>query len=291
MSQEIELKLALGDSGPDALRRHPRLAGHTAHRAWLANTYYDTPSRALERARIALRIRRTPDGHLQTLKTAGSGQGGLHARGEWEWPIAGDALDLDGIRQHAPGVLSDADLAALVPRFTTDFTRERWDIVEADATIEVALDIGTIHAGDRHVPIRELELELKTGSPEALWQLAASLADEVALRPANASKAQRGAALQDGWTLPGDAAELRNATPRHHAEQAIAALDALGDSGEAEFLNHARHAFRSLAEDTRLTTAVRQPAGWLAEALDGPQWLTPRFGQHSLALLAALDAH
>ncbi|WP_040239735.1 CYTH domain-containing protein [Chromohalobacter japonicus] len=291
MAQEIELKLALGANGPHALRQHPRLAHHSMQRAWLANTYYDTPGRALERARIALRIRRTPDGYLQTLKTAGSGQGGLHARGEWEWPIKGDELDIDGIRQHAPDTIDEADLAQLAPRFTTDFTRERWDVIEADATIEVALDIGTIHAGERQVAIRELELELKAGSADALWQLAASLADSVALRPANASKAQRGAALHDGWTLPDNAAERCNATPRQHADQAIAALDALSDSGEAEFLTRAQHAFWSLAEDTNLATAVRQPAGWLAETLDGPQWLTPQFGQHSLALLAALDAH
>ncbi|MCK2046916.1 CYTH domain-containing protein [Chromohalobacter moromii] len=275
MAQEIELKLALGASGPHALRQHPRLAGHDMQRAWLANTYYDTPGRVLERARIALRIRRTPDGYLQTLKTAGSGQGGLHARGEWEWPIDGDELDIDGIRQHAPDTIDAADLAQLLPRFTTDFTRERWDIVEADATIEVALDIGTIHAGDRQVPIRELELELKAGSAEALWQLAASLADGVALRPANASKAQRGAALHDGWTLPDNVADAPS-----HWNAALEALDAWQDTGHANYRHRAGHHLQALGGNAaqRLASALRD-----ADDARPDTWLTPEMSRDWLA--------
>lgn len=271
MAQEIELKLALGASGPQALRQHPRLAHHSMQRAWLANTYYDTPGRALERARIALRIRRTPDGYLQTLKTAGSGQGGLHARGEWEWPIDGDELDIDGIRQHAPEAIDDADLVQLAPRFTTDFTRERWDVIEADATIEVALDIGTIHAGERQVAIRELELELKAGSADALWKLAASLADGVALRPANASKAQRGAALHDGWTLTDNAADAQS-----HWNAALEALDAWQDTGHADYRHRAGRHLDALGGNAaqRLASALRD-----ADDARLDTWLTPEMSR------------
>ncbi|MCK0746301.1 CYTH domain-containing protein [Chromohalobacter nigrandesensis] len=275
MAQEIELKLALGASGPHALRQHPRLANHSPQRAWLANTYYDTPERALERARIALRIRRTPDGYLQTLKTAGSGQGGLHARGEWEWPIDGDELDIDGIRQHAPDTIDEADLDRLAPRFTTDFTRERWEVTEADAIIEVALDIGTIHAGERQVAIRELELELKEGSADALWQLAASLADGVALRPANASKAQRGAALHDGWTLPDNTEDAQS-----HWNAALEALDAWQDTGHADYRHQADRHLETLGGDAaqRLASALRH-----ADDARPDTWLTPEMSRDWLA--------
>lgn len=275
MAQEIELKLALGASGPHALRQHPRLANHSMQRAWLANTYYDTPGRALERARIALRIRRTPDGYLQTLKTAGSGQGGLHSRGEWEWPIDGDELDIDGIRQHAPDTIDEADLAQLAPRFTTDFTRERWDVIEADATIEVALDIGTIHAGERQVAIRELELELKAGSADALWKLAASLADGVALRPANASKAQRGAALHDGWTLPDNANDTQA-----HWNAALEALDAWQDTGNADYRHRAERHLEALGCDAaqRLASTLRH-----ADDARPDTWLMPEMSRDWLA--------
>ncbi len=43
MASEIELKLALGESGPDALRRHPRLASLPSRVSRLGNTYFDTP--------------------------------------------------------------------------------------------------------------------------------------------------------------------------------------------------------------------------------------------------------
>ncbi len=182
-------------------------------------------------------------------------------------------------------------LLALEPRFATDFARTSWLVEGPEATIEVALDQGEIRAGSRRVAIDELELELKQGAPSALWRFAEALAGDVALRPANASKAARGAALGEGrWPAPASDAELRAATPRQRCDRAIAALDALRDSGENNYLARARAAFASLADDTNLASTIRQPAGWLAEALVEPQWLTPRFGQQSLALLAALDA-
>jgi len=292
MAMEIELKLALGGSGARRLAAHPRLAGLHARHETLTNTYYDTPAGDLERHRMALRLRRTPYHIIQTLKTAGEGSGGLSSRGEWEWPVSEHALDLAGLEALPPmQALGREVLFALEPRFATDFARTRWLVEEGEATIEVALDQGEIHAGQQRVAIDELELELKQGAPDTLWRFAEALAESVALRPANASKAGRGAALRDGrWPVPDNTGELHAATPQQRVDRAISALDALGDSGERAFLARARDAFRSLADDAALDTTVRQPAGWLAEALDGPQWLTPRFAQHSLALLAALGA-
>ncbi|WP_136066055.1 CYTH domain-containing protein [Modicisalibacter radicis] len=290
MAKEIELKLALGQGAAQELAAHPRLAGCHARHETLTNTYYDTPDGDLERHRVALRLRRTPRHIVQTLKTAGEGSGGLSSRGEWEWPVAGHALDLAGLEALPPmQALGREVLLALEPRFTTDFARTSWLVEDAETTIEVALDQGGIHAGQQRVAIDELELELKQGAPEALWRFAETLAASVALRPANASKAARGAALRDGrWPTP--AGEPRDASPRQRADRAIAALDALDDSGETAFLARARDAFRSLAEDVQLAASVRRPADRLAAALDDRRWLTPAFGQHSLALLAALDA-
>ncbi|MDW5377298.1 CYTH domain-containing protein [Halomonas sp. HP20-15] len=294
MAKEIELKLALGQSGAQRLAAHPRLAGLSARHETLTNTYYDTPDGELERHRVALRLRRTPQRILQTLKTAGEGSGGLSSRGEWEWPVSEHVLDLAGLEALAPMQALGRDvLLALEPRFATDFARTSWLVEDAETAIEVALDQGEIRAGSHRVAIDELELELKRGAPSVLWRFAETLAEEVALRPANASKAARGAALCTGhWPAitTNSGAELRAATPRQRCDRAIAALDALGEGGESEGLSRAREAFASLAEDTGLATAIRQPARRLAAALDEPQWLTPSFGQHSLALLAALDA-
>ncbi|GAB2779712.1 hypothetical protein GCM10027040_02170 [Halomonas shantousis] len=288
MSEEIELKLALGPQGPDMLRRHPALAALPPHRQWLANTYYDTPDGDLEAARVALRIRETPVGRLQTLKTAGKGSGGLHSRGEWEWPIEGEGLDMEGLRQHAPPSLDEATLARLAARFTTDFVRESWQYEEGDDRIEIALDQGKVLAAGREVAIREVELELKHGDPEALWRLAERLADQVALRPANASKAQRGAALREGhWALPAlpaeDAGTLWNET--------ILALDWWQDSHDTHAWHRALEGLQRLKGDAGLTPAAGKDLDTLSRALSTAEqapdnaWLTPTLAQSWLRLM------
>ena len=288
MADEIELKLALGAEAPDTLRHHPRLAGLTPSLTRLGNTYYDTPEGDLERARMALRLRRADDRLLQTLKTRGQGGGGLSTRGEWEWDVPGPDLDLAGLATLPPMAERDPQwLERLVPRFATDFERETWWLEEDGLTVELALDLGEIRAEGRSVTIRELELELKAGEPAALWALADALADEVALRPSDTSKAARGGALLDGgWTLP----EARS--PAGWLHRAAVALDALADTGQDAWRDEARQAFQRLAEpgdDALDDETLRDDARRLAEALGGGEpWLTPAFGRRMLRLARRL---
>ncbi|MCG7601481.1 CYTH domain-containing protein [Halomonas sp. McH1-25] len=284
MAEEIELKLALAPGEADKLSRHPALGETSAQPKRLANTYYDTPAGDLEAARVALRLRRTPERTLQTLKTAGHGSGGLSARGEWEWEVDGDALDLEGLTALPPMQTLGRDvLQALQPRFTTDFERQAWLIDYEGARIEVALDRGEIRAGERRVAIDELELELKAGEPTALWRLARRLAEDIALRPANASKAARGGALCDNrWHVPAG-----DDSPASCFDRAILYLDAYRDSGQPAFLDQARSELDTLIQ-TAKADDVEQHARALADALSRESWLTLAFGQHSLALQAAL---
>lgn len=289
MPREIELKLALGGDAAIALTRHPVLGGRPGRPTTLANTYYDTPDGALRAARVALRIRHTPQRRLQTLKTAGHGSGGLSTRGEWEWEIDTADLDLAGLAALAPmQALGEDVLDALVPRFTTDFERHIWLIERDDACIELAHDRGEIRAGERRVAIDELELELKSGggrsgSPASLWQLATELAERVPLRPANASKAARGAALLDRrWTLSSHGPAC--------FDRAIDALDALTDSGDPTFRTQARESFAAIA-DASPHAAVSEHASALAAALATPNWLDIAFGRQCLALRSALLTH
>ena len=142
-----------------------------------------------------------PDHWLQTYKTAGESQDGMHSRHEWEMPVAGEALEIDALLQlcddeQARDALRDAapDLAAL---FRTDFSRVIWDIEHEGAMIEVALDLGEIVTdvdGERRTaPISELELELKSGGEQALNDLAALMRGAFTdLQPEDLSKARRG---------------------------------------------------------------------------------------------------
>lgn len=280
MSHEIEMKLALGEMGPERLLQHPFLRGGVDDAQRLANIYFDTPQGELEAARMALRLRRCNDSWVQTLKTSGEGAGGYSRRREWEWSVASEQLDHAGLAELPPITELGADvLARLEPRFATDFERRAWRLELAEATIEVALDQGEIRAAGRRVPIRELELELKDGDPQALWSLALAFAETVPLRPADASKAARGSALLSGhWTLPqGDAADER-------LNRALLALDALADTGEDSWRVAARKALLTLAE------SGDSDAGRLAATLERPDWLSVDFGRTALRLAHRLAA-
>ncbi|MBW6390585.1 CYTH domain-containing protein [Billgrantia antri] len=280
MSEEIEMKLALGETGPERLLQHPLLRSGVDDARHLANVYFDTPAGELEAARMALRLRRHGDSWVQTLKTSGEGAGGYSRRDEWEWPVASETLDRARLAELPPiAGLGDDVLERLEPRFATDFERRAWRLELAEATIEVALDQGEIRAAGRHVPIRELELELKDGAPQALWSLAQAFAETVPLRPADASKAARGSALLSGrWTLP------PGETKGERLRRALLALDALADTGEDNWREAAREALQAIA------ATGDYDAARLAAMLEQADWLGVDFGRVALRLAHHLAA-
>jgi inorganic triphosphatase YgiF len=203
---EIELKLALPSADPQGLARSlaktPLLAQRKAVQQLLHNTYYDTPEQALNRLRVALRLRRVGDcaapTWLQTLKIGGGSESALSQRGEWETVVPGAQLDADALAA-TPWSTLDPDGAlypALAPCFTTEFARTTWTVRNRDgSSVEVALDIGQTTVDGKAGPICELELELLAGEPEALFAVAQQIAGTVATLPLAMSKAQRGYAL------------------------------------------------------------------------------------------------
>ena len=171
------------------------------------NVYFDTADRLLQRHHMALRVRQIGRRWLQTLKAEGKGSGAVSRRGEWETParvLRGQGqLDLARLSESPlPDLLARQKVnAVLQPVFRTRVRRTQWIIERADATIEVALDIGEISAkGERAAlrePICEVELELKRGEPAALIDLALELLSvgdkqAPALTPVARSKAERG---------------------------------------------------------------------------------------------------
>ncbi|WP_299261495.1 inorganic triphosphatase [uncultured Kushneria sp.] len=282
--QEVELKLALGQGSAETLKAHPLLQSTPSETHRLANVYYDTPDRALEQHRVALRLRGDGQRFVQTVKTAGSGHGGLHTRGEWETQRDEESLDTDWLA--GLGVIpfeQDAVRQTLQPVYRTDFQRTRWLLEHEGSHIELALDIGEAIVGERRVAIHEIELELKAGREAALWSLAEQLAGQCALRPANASKAARAVSLREQqWTLPPCALDM----PEQCLERAILALDAFQDSREPEFLYAARQALLNLTRHDE--PGVAMLAGRLADALARPEWLDGPFGQQWLLLMQHL---
>jgi len=206
---EIEIKLK---AAPDVLREvwdgplltGPRAAGDESRR--LDSTYYDTADHALRRRGVGCRVRFDGERYVQTVK-ARCAEGAVHARREWQWPVAGGRPDFTRIDDpplaEALGGVTSGDLAAVF-RTRVERATRRLDIAEAGggAIVEAALDIGGIVAGRRRTPIAEIELELLEGAPSALYNLARSLIDGAPLSLELRSKAARGYALVIGGPPP-----------------------------------------------------------------------------------------
>ncbi|NVK39642.1 MAG: CYTH domain-containing protein [Oceanospirillaceae bacterium] len=212
MAREIELKLSLAEEGVSALRALPLLASEADFRGTsrLHNRYFDTASQALAANRVALRIREDDGRFVQTLKTRGASQGGLHQRNEWEWELSQPALDYSLLADASwPVSLDDpALLQQIVPAFRTDFERSTWllrrpSVADGEAVIELVLDRGevTTAAGGRDA-LCEVELELKAGTAEDLYGVALELAAAVPLLVSDISKAERGYRLLAREPLP-----------------------------------------------------------------------------------------
>lgn len=170
----------------------------SAGRQLLDARYFDTATYSLQKEKIAYRIRREGDQWVATIKGGGSSNGGLHERQEWNVIVAEAQPDLR--------VFADTEIGAklieivgnqeLLPIMITRFERQTLDVCMPDGSqIEVAADQGEIIAGAKRSPILEIELELKSGKPSALFALGATLAKEYPLLPETDSKFYRGLLL------------------------------------------------------------------------------------------------
>lgn len=198
--EALRADLLAGQAGPDIAVVQP-----------LQAVYFDTADRLLGRHLMALRLRREGDRWVQTLKAAkphsmdrleeNADAGPASAAREAVPP----ALDLarHPVGEDTAGALLRALLAAhpgavLAPRYTTDVRRLRRVAEVGDATIEVALDEGTLRAGELSAPVCEIEFELLAGSSAGLFRLAAHWQRRHGLWLDVASKAHRGDCLADG---------------------------------------------------------------------------------------------
>ena len=145
------------------------------------------------RQQIALRLRQAGGHWIQTVKGGGKVEEGLHQRPEWEEPVTGGILDLDKLSVSPWHSFFTLNIQSrLIPIFVTDFWRTIWLMELPNCLIELALDEGEIQARNKQVPICEVELELKSGAPESLFDLAEELRKSIALQPEDRSKADRG---------------------------------------------------------------------------------------------------
>jgi inorganic triphosphatase YgiF len=161
----------------------------------LVSTYFDTVEMYLASQKIGLRMRQIDNLWLQTVKTSGHVQDGLHQREEWEDILNTAQWNLAKLKQTplAMVIKNTAIWSKIGPIFTTDFERKTLQIRASDSTqIELAYDRGNVFAGELSSPINEIELELKSGNVVHLRALANELQQQLSISPNDISKAKMG---------------------------------------------------------------------------------------------------
>lgn len=271
MAIETELKLRITPDSLARLKRHALLKKYAVTRPVtrrLYNIYYDTPKLELHKTEMALRLRRAGKQWLQTLKGGGSSRAGLHQRNEWEVPVSGPALDFSA----NPSVDWEAHLPLrrkLQPVFVTDFSRTSRMLNFQGAEIELCMDHGQVSTEQSSVPLCELELELKSGDPRQLFELALAILDIVPFDLEGISKAEQGYRLLSGYTdkpVKGILPDLAKSAMLPEVLQTLiwsclqhlqSNLSGAMHSDDAEYLHQMRVALRRLRVVLRLTEKFR----------------------------------
>ncbi|RWL78766.1 MAG: inorganic triphosphatase [Mesorhizobium sp.] len=278
--QETELKLELSRSGAGSLLKKNPFASSPAI-LQQRSIYFDTPDWDLSKRGLSLRIRQSGNERIQTVKVGNGAAAGPFKREEFEQPVAGEVPTLDD--PNVQELLAEAG-AKLAPLFEVYVKRHRWNVIDGDATVDVALDLGKVVAADREAPLCEIELEMKAGSPTALFALARKVDLITPAHLGVLSKAERGYRLLG--SAPG--AVKSAATPLTSDMSAATAFahiaaaclrqfrlneTALGWSRDADALHQARVSLRrlrslcsickSLFDDSRFDH-LREELKWLA---------------------------
>ncbi|MEM8606096.1 MAG: CHAD domain-containing protein [Myxococcota bacterium] len=204
VQEPIGLRLTLS---PEAARKLTRSKGLKPHRRGrgthehLTSTYFDTPHHVLRKAGLALQLRQDGDRVEQTLKAPVPGPLGLHQQRRWSAPIEGDRPVLNSIE--------DANLARSLRRrrcesrlssvFTTEVERTTIRLESNGAKMRLAIDEGTIRVDNnghsKAEPICEAEIELLSGDPAGMLDVALEVCESLDVRLTHQTKAQRGYAL------------------------------------------------------------------------------------------------
>jgi inorganic triphosphatase YgiF len=311
VAEEIELKLTASPDVLAAVRAHPAVAAAKRgpmRTTQLLSTYYDTPSRELAAAGVALRVRRSGRRWLQTVKGDGGAAAGMHRRAEFEWPLEQPRVDANKLAQTPWRKLFAQHARQCRPVFATEVERSAQPLAFADGTrATLCLDVGEIRAGRKHEPVAEIELELSQGDPARLFELATALVTDLSARVTVASKAQRGYAL--ATQAPAEARRGRAVSlePDVTAFRALAGIgreciaqiegnaEGMLASDDPEYLHQLRVGWRRLRSLLKLASLLAAPERlapleqeleWIGETL-GPARDYDVFAIETLRAVAA----
>ena len=219
---EQELKLHVPQDSRPGLEK--ALLRGAVKKVSLNALYFDTPSRDLVRAKIALRLRLEGDQWVQTLKMPGE-----HALSRLEINHNRPAPELDlTLYIGTPAAVALKKLSVpLGVCYQTQVQRVLRNVRTPLGLVEVAYDTGCLRAGGLELPISEIEFELKRGQLGALFLLGTRWQQAHGLILDARSKAERGDHLA---TL---ALTLQKIEVDHSAEQPIARQEAIATFWQA----------------------------------------------------------
>jgi triphosphatase len=222
--KEIEIKLQLPSANFAWLRRVPllRRASGSKRSENQVSVYFDTKRLQLRDNGLTLRVRRTGNRYIQTIK---SDDGSPFERGEWETAVADSRPDLKRADTSALKPLGIKRLRKqLRPVFETRVQRTSYPLTRKDCDIALTIDRGEIDAGNSTLPLCEAELELKRGNRARLFEFARTIARATSAELAVKSKSQRGYELlagEDAAVAKGEAVELAPDMPASAAFRSI----------------------------------------------------------------------
>ncbi len=197
---EIELKGIIQAEQVDRLSNHPAIKKLVVGRARSrkhVSVYFDTPDHELRRQGLSLRVRKVGRAYVQCVKQAYKRLGSIPVWIEWEGPVPSQEPAISAIQEkRLRRLIRRAGVEHLQPVFRTDVQRRSRKLRFDDgSTASLDIDVGEIVAGDVSESICEFELELESGAPELLFDLASGIGKVIPFRLATMSKASRGYAL------------------------------------------------------------------------------------------------
>ena len=191
--KEIEVKLELPPASIPRFKKIPILRGQKRRpkSATEVSVYFDTGQHKLHKKGIMLRVRRSGDRYVQTIKSARNS--GTFRRDEWESEIKGTAPDLRLTQDTAlKPLLSGKFRRQLKPAFETRVRRTTYPLSNGTSEITLTLDKGKIATGRNSRPLCEIELELKRGDEADLFKIARELTQALPAQVCLKSKSERG---------------------------------------------------------------------------------------------------
>ena len=191
MGREFELKYAATAEQFAALKADfPDL-----HPITMETTYYDTFDGKMGNYHWTLRRRMENGVSVCALKTPGENG----ATGEWEVEENSIIMAVPKlVKAGAPWLLAEFTVSGVVPVCGAKFTRLAAHMEFGISEVELALDEGILTGGGKELPLREVEVELKSGRDEDVIAFCMLLVKKYGLVPESKSKYRRALGLARG---------------------------------------------------------------------------------------------